>query len=85
MDVSKGTANDDANYVYFVNGDGTAAVFNSLRAQEVSGWTKWTTAGDIESVAVVVDDVYFVVKRTINGSVCSMLRRLDPNYLYRCK
>ena len=79
MDVSKGTANDDANYVYFVNGDGTAAVFNSLRAQEVSGWTKWTTAGDIESVAVVVDDVYFVVKRTINGSVVRFIETLDPN------
>ena len=79
MDVSKGTANDDANYVYFVNGDGTAAVFNSLRAQEVSGWTKWTTSGDIESVAVVVDDVYFVVKRTINGSVVRFIETLDPN------
>ena len=79
MDVSRGTANDDANYVYFINSDGTAAVFNSLRAQEVSGWTKWTTAGDIESVAVVVDDVYFVVKRTINGSVVRFIETLDPN------
>ena len=79
MDVSRGTANDDANYVYFINSDGTAAVFNSLRAQEVSGWTKWTTAGDIESVAVVVDDVYFVVKRTINGSVVRFIETLDPD------
>ena len=79
MDVSRGTANDDANYVYFINSDGTAAVFNSLRSQEVSGWTKWTTSGDIESVAVVVDDVYFVVKRTINGSVVRFIETLDPN------
>jgi hypothetical protein len=79
MDVSKGTATDDANYVYFVNGDGTVAVYNTLRAQEVSGWTKWTTTGDIESVAVVVDEVYFVVKRTINGSTVRYLEQLDPD------
>jgi len=79
MDVSKGTSNDDANYVYFVNGDGTVAVYNTLRAQEVSGWTKWTTSGEIESVAVVVDEVYFVVKRTINGSVVRYLEQLDSS------
>jgi hypothetical protein len=79
MDVSKGTSTDDANYVYFVNGDGTVAVYNTLRAQEVSGWTKWTTTGEIESVAVVVDEVYFVVKRTINGSTVRYLEQLDPD------
>jgi len=78
MDVSRGTANDDANYVYFVNGDGTVAVFNSLRAQEVSGWTKWTTRGEITSVTVVVDSVYFVVKRTINGAMRRCVEVLDP-------
>ena len=78
MDVSRGTANDDANYVYFINSDGTAAVFNSLRAQEVSGWTKWTTQGEISSVAVVVDSVYFVVKRTINGAMRRCVEVLDP-------
>lgn len=77
MDVLKGTATDDANYVYFVNGDGTVGVYNTLRSQEVSGWTKWTTSGEIESVAVVVDDVYFIVKRTINGSVVRHLEQLD--------
>ena len=79
MDVLKGTANDDANYVYFVNGDGTVGVYNTLRSQEVSGWTKWSTSGEIESVAVVVDDVYFVVKRTINGSVVRFLEQLDSS------
>ena len=77
MDVSKGTASDDANYVYFVNGDGSVAVFNTLRAQEVSGWTKWTTNGEVESVAVVVDEIYFVVKRTINGVIVRYLEQLD--------
>jgi len=61
MDVLRGTGKADANYVYFVNSDGTVAVFNTLRAQEVGGWTKWTTQGKFEGVCTVVEDVYFVV------------------------
>ena len=79
MDALRGTEKTDANYVYFVNTDGSVAVFNSLRAQEVGGWTKWTTSGSVESVAVVVEDVYFLVKRTINGSTVRYLEKLDQD------
>jgi hypothetical protein len=77
MDVSRGTSKDDANYLYLVNDNGTMAVFNMLRNQEVSGWTQWVTSGDIEAVCVVVDDVYFVTKRAINGSVVRFLEMVD--------
>jgi hypothetical protein len=77
MDVSRGTSKDDANYLYLVNDNGTMAVFNMLRNQEVSGWTQWVTSGSIEAVCVVVDDVYFVTKRTINGSVVRFLEMVD--------
>lgn len=77
MDVSRGTSKDDANYLYLVNDNGTMAVFSILRNQEVSGWTQWVTAGNIEAVCVVVDDVYFVTKRTINGSVVRFLEMID--------
>jgi hypothetical protein len=77
MDVSRGTSKDDANYLYLVNDNGTMAVFNMLRNQEVSGWTQWVTSGTIEAVCVVVDDVYFVTKRTINGSVVRFLEMVD--------
>ena len=79
MDSLRGTDSADANYVYFVNSDGTVAVYNSLRAQEVGGWTKWTTSGTIESVSVVVEDVYFLVKRTINGVTKRYLEKVDPD------
>ena len=79
MDSLRGTDSADANYVYFVNSDGTVAVYNSLRAQEVGGWTKWTTSGSIESVSVVVEDVYFLVKRTINGVTKRYLEKVDPD------
>lgn len=79
MDSLRGTDSADANYVYFVNSDGTVAVYNSLRAQEVGGWTKWTTSGLIESVSVVVEDVYFLIKRTINGVTKRYLEKIDPD------
>ena len=79
MDTLRGTGSADANYVYFVNYDGTVAVYNSLRAQEVGGWTKWTTNGYIESVSVVVEEVYFIVARYINGVLKRYLERLDPD------
>ena len=79
MDARRGTPTDDANYVYLVNNDGTMAVFNTLRAQGIAGWTKWSTTGTIESVAVVVDDVYFSVKRTINSATVYYLEKADDN------
>jgi hypothetical protein len=77
MDLLRGTSKDDANYFYIVNADGTMAVFNTLRDQEVSGWTQWVTAGHVEAVCVVLDDVYFITRRTINGSVVRFLEKSD--------
>lgn len=79
MDALRGTSDDDANYMYLINADGTVAVFNTLRAQEVGGWTKWTTSGTVESVATVVEDVYFLVKRSINGADVRFLEKLDSS------
>jgi hypothetical protein len=63
MAARKGTSTDDANLVFVVNTDGTMAVLNSLRSENVAGWTPWETDGTILSVAVVIDEVYFLVKR----------------------
>jgi hypothetical protein len=84
MDVLRGSPDDDANYLYLVNGDGTVAVFNTLRAQEVGGWSYWQTAGQVESVAVVFDEVYFVVKRTIDGTDYRFIEEADKTYYMDC-
>lgn len=63
LDVIKGTLYDIGDYVYVVNEDGSLAVLNTMRAEEVSGWTHWTTEGKFEDVAVVGKEVYFVVQR----------------------
>ena len=77
MAAVTGTESEDANYVFLVNNDGTMAVYNTLRAQEISAWTKWETDGQIESVCSVVDDVYFVVKRNINGVDTRFVEQMD--------
>ncbi len=68
MAVSRGTDISDANYVYLVNSDGTMTVFNTLFTENVAGFTRWETTGNIKSVAVVSNKVYTMVQRTINGA-----------------
>lgn len=78
IDARRGTADEDANRVYLVNTDGTVAVLNTLRDQSVSAWARWTTPGgngEFTSLAVTLEDLYFVVKRTINGSTVYYLEK----------
>ena len=79
MAVSRGTTVVDANYVYILNSDGTLAVYNSLAAEDVQGWTEWNTNGEIQSVAVVDDTLYTYVKRTVGGGDVYMLERESPD------
>lgn len=77
MAALRGTAGDQANYVYVVNSDGTVAVFNLLRAQEVNTWTSWSTDGQFTSVAVINEEAYFTVKRNLNGSDVYLLEKVN--------
>jgi hypothetical protein len=75
--AQRGASGDEANYIYLVNDDGTMAVLNTLRGEGITAWTKWETNGTILSVAVVVDDVYFLVQRTINSVTKYYLEKAD--------
>lgn len=79
MGARRGTSTEDANYVYVVNTDGTMAVFNTLRAQQVAGWTKWETSGTIEAITVEGSTVWFAVKRTINSATVYYLEKADSD------
>ena len=63
MDAIKGTQYDVGDYVYVVNADGTCAVLNTMRNEEISGWTHWTTDGLFKDVVVLEKEVYFLVLR----------------------
>jgi hypothetical protein len=80
MSVSRGTSASDANYVYIVNNDGSMTVFNTLASQDVSGFTSWSTTGNIKSVAVSDNLVYLLVERTIDGSTVYQLERENTSF-----
>jgi hypothetical protein len=79
-----GTSSDDANWVFIVNNDGSATILNTLRAQDINGFTEWTTTGFITNVSVVDDDLYMVNKRTINGVLGYYIERWSFDHLLDC-
>ena len=79
MVARRGASGDEANYVYLVNSDGTMAVLNTLRSEGVAAWTKWETTGTILHAAVVVDELYFLVQRTINSVTEYYLEKADSD------
>lgn len=72
-----GTTSEDANWIFIVNQDGTGTVLNKLRSQDINGFTKWTTDGEITDVSVVDDSLYMATKRTINGTESYYLEMWD--------
>ena len=84
MALLAGTAGDDANWLFIVNSDGSATILNTLRSQDINGYTRWNTDGDIKSVCVVDDELYISVERTINSVVRLFVERWDFTYLLDC-
>lgn len=63
--------------------DGDVATLTYQREQSVYAWSKQTTDGNFESVATIPgtgseDEVWFVVKRTINGTDYRYVEQLQP-------
>jgi len=61
-----GSLADISNFFFIVNGDGTMAVLNTMRTENISGWTQWITDGTFKRVAVVGQSVYVLVLRGTN-------------------
>lgn len=85
------TEDEEDSYVIATNGpkgdvnpddkpaDGSAAVLNTLRAQDVASWSLMTTRDDdkLKNVAVAGTEIYFIAERSINGSTVYYLERAD--------
>jgi hypothetical protein len=81
MDTRSATIKLSANFTYLVNSDGTVAVLNVVKDQNLLAWSLFETDGLYEDVAVLNGtEVYFIVKRTINGATVRYLEKLDPTY-----
>lgn len=66
--VLKGSVTDDANYLMFVNGDGTLAVFQSLVLENVAAWTLSELEDDIvearfQRITQVGEIIYAIIER----------------------
>ena len=71
--------------LWAIRGDGTLVGMTYERDQSVVGWHRHTTDGLFESVAVIhgngtEDEVWFVVKRTINGETKRYIERFSLNW-----
>ena len=69
MALRKATSTTDGDLLLLVNAtDGSLATYSILRGQNVIAPSLSTTDGTFEKVGVDVDQIYFVVKRTISSS-----------------
>lgn len=73
--------------VWCIRGDGQCLVLLYDPSERVMGWSRLVTDGVFESVAVLPpeestaeDRVYFIVRRTINGSTVRYLEKMAPTY-----
>lgn len=80
MAAQTGDVNNEGNYLFVVNGDGTVGTFITNRAEKVTAWSRYTTAGTFKDVAVVEDIPYFFIEREIDGSTVYFIEALDNDY-----
>lgn len=82
--LRRSSSTDDADYLFMPNSDGTMTVFCTLRTQEVNAMALWETSGLYDDVAVVLEDVYFSVVRTIDGVQRKFIEVMDPEITLDC-
>lgn len=82
--VRQSRANSPADYFYSVNSDGTMAVLNVARDQELLAWSLFETQGLYEDVCVIGEDVYTIVKRTINNVEVRFIEKLSYDHNFDC-
>lgn len=71
IETFRNPTDDNGLYLIVVNADGTLAILQSLKSEDVNAWTPAHTSesGDhyFRHVAASQDDIYFIVERTINS------------------
>lgn len=71
--------------LWAVRTDGQIARLTLEQDQQVQAWSRYVTQGNFESMAIVSDaedndEIYAIVKRTINGVVKRFVEVQEPNY-----
>lgn len=77
LSLRRGNDKTRAYHLFLTNGDdGSMAVLNTLRSQDVTGWSLWTTDGWFLKACVIGATLYAVVRREIGGITRYFLERL---------
>lgn len=84
MAAWNGSDEDELNFVFAVNGDGTVAVLNVREEASVKALVDWNTAGLLKSVGCLRQDIFFLVQRTISGTSRLFLEELEYDYYTDC-
>ena len=80
MALRTATSTDDGDLLMITNGtDGSMAVYSILRPQNVVAPSEFITDGTFEDVAVDIEDIYTIVKRTISSSTKYYLEVFDDD------
>ncbi len=86
--VLSGSTTEDANYVVIINQDGTAAILNTLRSQDINGFTKWTNGSTntvyplkLVSISTVNNSLFFVNERTTDTTTTYTIEMWNQDYL----
>lgn len=79
-----GSREDELNYVFAVNSDGTVAVLALRNEVDLKALVQWTTQGYFRAVGVVASDIYFLSERSINGTSHLFLEQLEYDYYTDC-
>jgi hypothetical protein len=80
MAVRQSRDTSPADYVYLVNKNGSIAVLNILRSEQLLAWSLFETDGVVEDLTVVNHNVYVRTLRVINGAQARYIEKLDKNY-----
>ena len=77
MTMTTGSSTRPEQFAFFTNTDGTLALFHSVRAEKIAGWTLWSTRSDDEftSITSLNENLFCVVKRNLESSTVYTLEK----------
>jgi len=95
MAILSGTTTEDANWVFLINEDGHGCVLNTMRNQDINGFTRWSgiNQGDndgsglikkntLHSCSAIGDEMYVIQSRNNDQSTGSLdIEKWDFDYL----
>ena len=84
LSLRKATSTDESDALFMLNGDGTVTVYSILRQQNVVAPSRFTTDGLFKDVGVDIEDIYFVVKRTFDGTDYYFVESIDTSTFTDC-